>query len=120
MSGSYVVVKLNKMPELSGKLRKRAAVEVGDAAETCAALARSLVAVRSGALSASIHIEKESDLSRKVVADAKAVSDGSMYGLFVEFGTKNMAAQPFLTPAAEMVKPKFIGEMQSIVAEIAQ
>lgn len=114
-----VTVRLNKMPQLPSQLRQRAAEEVDDAAQNCAALARSLVAVRSGALAGSIQVKRESELSKKVVADAKAQSDGSLYGIFVEFGTKNMAAQPFLTPAAEMAKPPFIDEMKSIVAEIA-
>ena len=39
------------------------------------------------------------------------VAVGANYGIYVEFGTRNMPAQPYLTPAAEIVKP----ELEKIV-----
>lgn len=36
------------------------------------------------------------------------VSDGVSYGVWQEFGTSRMAAQPFLTPAVESWREKFL------------
>jgi hypothetical protein len=36
------------------------------------------------------------------------VAVGANYGLYVEMGTSRMAAQPYLIPAADMVRPLFI------------
>jgi HK97 gp10 family phage protein len=40
---------------------------------------------------------------------------GRPYGPYVEYGTRHMAAQPFLTPAAERVKPLLFGGMAKIL-----
>lgn len=50
--------------------------------------------VDTGALRASIHVEKPKKLTRDIM-------DGVEYGVHLEFGTTRMAARPWLTPAVE-------------------
>jgi len=52
--------------------------------------------VDTGALRASIHVEKPKTLARDIM-------DGVEYGVYLEFGTSSprMAARPWLTPAVE-------------------
>ena len=54
--------------------------------------ARSNAPVDTGALRESIHVEEETGLAGKVVADAD-------YAIDVELGTSHAPAQPFLGPA---------------------
>lgn len=56
--------------------------------------------VDTGFLRNSIHTEQSSDLRAEVIV-------GAEYGLYIEYGTSRMAAQPFLNPAVEFVRPAF-------------
>lgn len=67
-------------------------------ADAVAELAQQLAPYATGALRASIHTEPEGERSYKVVA-------GVPYAVYVEFGTRYMAAQPFLTPAWRHIRP---------------
>lgn len=42
------------------------------------------------------------------------VAVGASYGVYVEFGTVFMNAQPYLTPAAEAVRPMFIASLETL------
>lgn len=42
------------------------------------------------------------------------VAVGASYGIYVEFGTVHMAAQPFMTPAADAVQPSFVAAMEKL------
>jgi HK97 gp10 family phage protein len=53
----------------------------------------------TGALRASIHVESLHPPLQRTIAD------GVEYGVFQEFGTYRMAAQPFMTPAVERQRP---------------
>lgn len=55
-----------------------------------------------GRLGDSIHLEGRGQ-NVQVVADAQD-QDGQPYGWYVEGGTKKMAAQPFMRPAAEAAR----------------
>lgn len=59
-------------------------------------LARRLVPVDTGYLKSTIRTEADAEEGR-LIADAD-------YAGYVEFGTSRMAAQPYLRPAAELVK----------------
>lgn len=66
-----------------------------EATEAIAADARSHAPVRSGELRDSIAVQPgDSGLSKLIVV-------GAPYGIYVEFGTRFMAAEPFLLPALE-------------------
>ena len=56
--------------------------------------------VDTGALSGSIHVRRSGPLER-------TVEDGVEYGLFLEEGTSNMEARPWMTPAIEAWREKF-------------
>jgi HK97 gp10 family phage protein len=57
-----------------------------------------LVPVRTGRLKSTIHIEKGDEPLTRIV---KAGGSEAPYAPFVEYGTRKMAAQPFMRPAAE-------------------
>lgn len=46
------------------------------------------------------------------------VAVGANYGVYQEFGTVNMAAQPYLVPAAEYVYPQFIAALTELEASL--
>lgn len=58
---------------------------------------------------------------RKLIADTKGpapvriVADGVEYGLYQEMGTVKMAAQPFMVPAVEAVRPGFAQSMKGAI-----
>lgn len=71
--------------------------------------AKAMAPVDTGKLRDSGHID--GDL---VIFDA--TNDiGREYGSFVEFGTRWTPAQPFLTPAADMVKPLLFGGLKKVL-----
>lgn len=69
--------------------------------------AKLLAPVREGQLRNSIDIEADqSGLNIKV-------GSGLEYAPYQEFGTRNMAAQPFLRPAVEIVRGRSIEEVKA-------
>jgi HK97 gp10 family phage protein len=54
--------------------------------------------VDTGALKSSIHYEQTGEFSCNI-------SDGVLYGVFQEYGTSKMRAQPFMRPSVEKNKP---------------
>lgn len=80
-------------------------------AEAVADLAQQLAPVDIGALRESIHVEAgDRPGAYKVVASVP-------YAAAVEFGTHKMAAQPYLTPATQHVRPLpfFAAEMTELI-----
>jgi HK97 gp10 family phage protein len=69
-------------------------VKIDPAAEEVLAAAEHLVPVDTGALKDSLHIEDAPGGGKRVVADTP-------YAVFVEFGTENMPAEPYLRPALD-------------------
>ena len=69
---------------------------VDEAAAKVADAAKAIAPVDTGALQASIHVVTGKDGEAEVIADVP-------YAVFVEFGTINDTAQPFLRPAADSV-----------------
>lgn len=93
-------VKSNRFGELAAKLPALAALAVRKAATDITAFARRIAPVDTGALRNSINWAMAG-------AAAAIVSVGVAYGIFVEFGTRHMAAQPYFTPAVEWMRPQF-------------
>ena len=46
------------------------------------------------------------------------IAVGATYGLYVELGTVNMAAQPYLVPAVELIRPQYEAAMKSLEGPI--
>jgi HK97 gp10 family phage protein len=109
-----VEVRFNKVPQLSGNLRKLAKEAVEAAALQTEAIAKPLAPVDTGALRNSIQAMKgDNDLTW-------VVNVGQEYGIFQEYGTVHQAAHPFMTPAVEIVRPQFMAAMGDIVEQAAR
>lgn len=131
MAKPLVVTKIvfNKLPELQGELRRQASAAVRKAAHDIEAHAKDVVPVDTGNLKNSIQASMEGELTAVVAV-------GAEYGVYVEFGTgargaasnierpegiryssdwAGMPAQPYLTPAAEAVRPSFEAAMRDLL-----
>ena len=69
-------------------------------AERVLEFADQFVPVDTGALEESLHVEEENPFTWTVVAGSEEVD----YAVYVEYGTVNMDAKPYMTPAAEIVQ----------------
>ena len=103
----------NRIPGMAEKLQQQARQLVSEAAFACEALAKSLAPVDTGLLRNSIQAEPETP-------DSWVVAPHTDYAVNVELGTSRQAAQPYLTPAAEHVRPQFLGQMQLLADEVAR
>lgn len=65
-------------------------------------------ATDTGRLRNSIMFEKLGDLTAAVKTDVE-------YGTYLEYGTINMAARPFLRPAVERIRPQYIGRLEQVL-----
>lgn len=106
--GSKLRIVFNDLPKLENELRTRAVAAVRKAAFDIEAEAKLKVPVDTGALKNSIQVWFEGDLHAFIAPHME-------YGHFVEFGTRKMAARPYMTPAAEKVRPDFLGAMQRLI-----
>lgn len=85
---------------VSERIHAKAAVAVEKAAFDIEAHAKANAPVRTGFLRSSIVAEPTGNPLRWLVTAYAG------YSQFVEYGTRNMAAQPYMTPAAELVRPQ--------------
>lgn len=97
----------SRIPAIVAEMQPKAALAVSKAVTDVEAYAKGVVPVDTGNLRASIQGESSGLQGR--------VNVGADYGIYVEFGTYKMAAQPYLTPAAEFVRPSFEAAMGQIV-----
>lgn len=67
--------------------------------------------VDTGALQSSIHVETPGPFTR-------LVGDGVEYGVYLEFGTKHMAARPWLLPAVETEREPFLASWKALIESI--
>lgn len=79
---------------------KRCAEAVEATAKDIAKDAKARVPVRSGRLRDSITPERIDEFTQIVTVHAE-------YAAFVEYGTRHMAAQPYLIPAVEAARQEF-------------
>jgi HK97 gp10 family phage protein len=89
-----VTVNTVRLDAIRRGLRPALRESVGDVAAGMEQRARALVPVRTGALQRSIGHDFPTPTSARVFATQP-------YARFVEYGTRYMAAQPYLTPASE-------------------
>lgn len=101
MSPIKVTVLMNKLPSIRRSLRPKVAKEVETAGLNIENGAKQRVRVKTGTLRRSIHTTKTGEMSLEVGPSVE-------YGLYQEFGTRRMAAHPYLIPAAEAESPHFI------------
>lgn len=101
-------VAVNLGPKISALARARASAIVRATALGIEGDAKTRVRVDTGELRDSIHTETDGDLRA-------AVGTNVAHGPPNEYGTARMAAQPFLTPAAEAARPGFAAAMTRIL-----
>jgi len=103
----------NRIPQIAAQLNPRVDAAIAAASESIADLARERVPVLSGDLAASIHVEESNQSSGYYVVAGDESAD---YASYVEFGTSDTPAQPFLIPAAEQGR----AEVEQIVTAALQ
>lgn len=70
-------------------------------------LAKARAPVRTGYLKKSIY-------ARKIGPKAWRVRVGASYGIYVEYGTRYMAAQPYLRPAIRIANKQFRKDLRAV------
>ena len=96
----------NRFPEIGSALEGRVKTVVAKASFDIEARAKAIVPVDTGNLKSSITAE--------VSGTSSVVNVGANYAVFVEYGTRFMAAQPYLNPAVEAVRPSFNAALRQI------
>lgn len=99
------VLVYNRIPQLIAAVEANARAGVVKHANLIASDARARAPVETGFLRSSIHVESVS------TGKEANIVVGADYGLFVEYGTYKMAAQPYLNPALEADKQAFFDDM---------
>lgn len=103
-----VTITKNNLGRIAVNLRPQASQVVRKAAFDVEAHAKTLVPVDTGALKASIQTEQTGDMSAAVTA-------GMEYAPYVEYGTSHGPAQPYMTPAADAVRPGYMAAVKQLV-----
>lgn len=99
MSSGVIVVK-NEFPKIAAHLLAASKIAPNDAAQVWAEAASSAAPVRTGTLAASGHAN-----GNEVIFDAVNTS-GQPYGVYVEYGTHDTPAQPFLRPTENVARER--------------
>lgn len=103
--GGWIVV-FNRIPQIVAAVQAKARTAPIETAEDIASIARSNAPVATGELRDSIEAVPVNQYNAEVRV-------GAEHGIYVEYGTYKMAAQPFFNPAlegrAEEMLAKFAG-----------
>lgn len=105
--GTVRVIVKSRVPQVRGAAVARAEQVTAKAAHDIEAHATAGAPVDTGLLRNSIAARGQ--------GLAWVVESPVDYSVYQEFGTSKMAAQPYMTPAAELVFPSFVAAMRSIV-----
>lgn len=106
-----VAIVSNKLPGLAARAKAGVGAAVAKAVADVEAQAKVRAPVDTGALRNSIQGSMTGDTEGQVAT-------GVNYAGYVEYGTRHAAAQPYLTPAAEAVKPSFIAAVEKAVGDL--
>lgn len=111
-----IKVKLNSnLRALAQNYRTKVEQVAQSSAEEIASLAAQLAPQRSGHLALeSIAVALTASTSVFRVIAHTADSTHPEYAAFVEYGTEHSAAQPFLRPAYEFVRPRFENRLRHL------
>lgn len=102
-----IVIKYNDLPRIASQLPKAVGEIVRKAAFDVEANAKAVVPVKTGKLKNSITSEFP-EQTKAIVAPR------TEYDIYVEYGTRKMRARPYMRPAAEKVRPAFIGALKQL------
>lgn len=98
----------NDFPRIIKGMQPRAAAVVAKAALDIQAQAQARAPVDTGTLRASIR-------AKRISATHWEVWVGVDYGIYLEYGTRHMAAQPYMRPAVASVAESFRKAMRKVV-----
>jgi HK97 gp10 family phage protein len=101
----------DKFPQLAARLPKAVREIVQETILGIESTAKIRCPVDTGALRASIQSEMTGDTSGVVGTNIE-------YAPFVEFGTSKMAAQPYMTPAAEGERRHYMKKMTDLESRL--
>lgn len=137
--GVEIITIFDQLPEMGPILRKAVGEIVRKTAFDIQAEAQTMAPIKSGFLKSSIYVvtNRESSYGQGLVAqpsddallpeverpasDLEAVvAVGANYGVYVELGTVNQSAQPYMTPAAGFVEPQFHAALATIEAKLRE
>lgn len=99
----------SRLPQIQAAARPKAQAAVQKTVMDVEAQAKGFAAVDTGNMRALVQGSMTGDLSGEVNA-------GAHYSIYNEYGTSKMAAQPFMTPAAESARGTFEQAMSQIVS----
>ena len=107
-----ISVTFDKFPQIAAAMPEKTSQVVRKATFDIEGQAKNRAPVDTGALKNSISTEFEDNGLTGIIAPHME------YATFVEFGTKRMSAQPYMTPAAEAVAPAFVSAMKEMLREL--
>lgn len=132
--GGFITV-YNVLPEVALRMEEALSKIVRKAAFDVQAAAQAKAPVDTGFLKSSIYTvtdkdsnysnaggEGEGEMLPEVPRPPKhtaCVAVGANYGVYQEFGTSHMPAQPYLTPAVEQVRPSYEAALLRLEAKMA-
>jgi HK97 gp10 family phage protein len=103
----HVRVTKNDIPAIAARLPDAVARIVNQNLLEAADRAITLVPVRTGRLRDSIN-------SRMTGRTTGSISADTPYAAYVEYGTRFMAARPFLRPAMEQQRPRYLADLADL------
>jgi len=96
-------------PHIPGRIDAAIVEQVKRSTFEIEAKAKQVVPVLTGTLRRSIHSVFENDGKTGICGPSVE------YGIYVEFGTRHMAARPYMRPAAEAVLPHFAEQLKALL-----
>jgi len=109
--GITIRVVSNRLPEASAALHRAVVDQVKASTLDVQARAQAVVPVRTGLLRRSIHSVFENGGLRGICGPSVS------YAPYIEFGTRHMAARPYMRPAAALVLPKFAEAIRALLGK---
>lgn len=106
-----------QLDALSEQARQRIAEAVSEAAENVQREARRNAPRDTGRLQNSITTDVASD---GLSAEVGPVGNDVAYAIWIEWGRKNAAAQPFMTPASEMERARFVKRIRGALVTVTK
>ena len=121
----YVLTKLNsRLEDIADQMADELDPVIRQGAEMVASAARNNApAGPTGKLRSSIRVVEHDKGQYNVVADAKAEGSrgrtaGAYYGIFVEFGTRHQAPNPFMLRSLEQTEPQVLEMVREKLGEL--
>jgi len=99
----------SRVPQVIKKTRTAVSRAVKDAAKGMVADAKQHAPVDTGYLRSSVSMQMLNDLAAEVIV-------GADYGVYVELGTRRMAAQPFFFPAFTRTRIAFENKLRKLLS----